>query len=122
MIAPSDMHERDLNWPGNCRIVVSCFQNASNLCQFLLRLSAFTALVCPAAACMYAIMPKQCGLPVSTVQAKELQQGLYQMPGTSGEVPAIFMDMTGGPEDSEVAAGDAAGQELVYDGDAIVLD
>lgn len=67
-------------------------------------------------------MPKQCGLPVSTVQAKELQQGLYQMPGTSGEVPAIFMDMTGGPEDSEVAAGDAAGQELVYDGDAIVLD
>ena len=55
-------------------------------------------------------------------QARELQQGLYQMPETSGEVPAIFMRADGAPEDHEVTAGEQAAEELALDGDAIVLD
>lgn len=56
------------------------------------------------------------------VQAKELKQGLYQMPGTSGEVPAIFMTAEDAAEDNEVTAGESTEQALLYDGDAIVLD
>ncbi len=55
-------------------------------------------------------------------QAAELKDGLYQMPGTSGEVPAIFMVKAGAAEDNEVTAGEQAKEELVLDGDAIVLD
>ena len=44
------------------------------------------------------------------------------MPGTSGEVPAIFMTTHGGVEDNEVTAGEQAVVELVLDGDAIMLD
>ena len=55
-------------------------------------------------------------------QAQEVQAGLYQMPSTSGEVPAIFMAVDGAPEDKEVTAGEQAAEELVLDGDAIVLD
>lgn len=56
------------------------------------------------------------------MQAKELKQGLYQMPGTSGEVPAIFMTAEDAAEDNEVTAGESTEQALLYDGDAIVLD
>ena len=56
------------------------------------------------------------------LQAKELQHGLFQMPETSGEVPAIFMEAGGGAGDCAVTASGTAQEELVFDGDAIVLD
>ena len=65
------------------------------------------------AAKMKAVLPKQ---------AEEVQQGLYQMPETSGEVPAIFMAADGLPEDNEVTAGEHVAKEFVLEGDAIVLD
>ena len=56
------------------------------------------------------------------MQAKDLEQGLYQMPGTSGEVPAIFMSAEDAAMDNEVTAAESTEQALLYDGDAIVLD
>ena len=55
-------------------------------------------------------------------QAEEVRHGLYQMPETSGEVPAIFMAAEGSLEDNEVTAGERVAEELVLDGDAIVLE
>lgn len=64
-------------------------------------------------AALKAVLPEQAG---------ELQHGLYQMPETSGEVPAIFMAADGAPVDHQVTAGEQATEELVLDGEAIVLD
>ena len=60
--------------------------------------------------------------PWLRLQAKELQHGLFQMPETSGEVPAIFMDADCAAGDGAATAGGAAQEELVFDGDAIVLE
>ncbi len=56
------------------------------------------------------------------MQAEELCYGLYQMPVTSGEVPAIFMTADEGAADNEVTAREQTAEDVVFDGDAIVLD
>ena len=56
------------------------------------------------------------------LQALELQRGLFQMPETSGEVPAMFMDADRAAANDMATAAGAAQEELVFDGDAIVLD
>ena len=56
------------------------------------------------------------------MQAEELCYCLYQMPVTSGEVPAIFMTAAEGAPDNEITAPEQTAEDLVFDGDTIVLD